>query len=86
MKIVNVTNARKNLYSLINEVSETYNPVTITSKNGKNVVVIPEEEWGSINETLYLYSVPGLVDKILESAKENEEEMVEYTDGFWDNI
>ena len=82
----NVSNARKNLYSIINEVAETYTPCSIVNKKGKRVVLVSEEEWNGINETLYLYSIPGLVESILEGKKENVDEMVEYTEEFWDDV
>ncbi len=77
MTLINATNARKNLYKLISEVNENSNPITITNKSG-NAVLISENDWNAIQETLYLYSVPGLVKDILEGDKENISDMKKY--------
>ena len=41
-----------------------FNPITIVNNNEKNVVLISEDEWENIEETLYLSSIPGLVDDV----------------------
>ena len=64
MNTINITNARANLYKLVSDVNTGYNPVTIVNNKGKNAVLISEEEWKNIEETLYLYSIPGYVDSI----------------------
>lgn len=78
MSTINITNARQNLFQLVADVNVGFNPITIVNNKGKNAVLISEEEWKNIEETLYLSSVPGLVDDInnirktenWESAKE----------------
>ena len=57
MTIVNATEARSKLYSLIDEATETHQPVVITGKRG-NAVLVSEEDWNAISETLHLLSVP----------------------------
>ena len=78
MTLMNVTNARKNLYKLIEEVNSTSSPVTITSSKGGNAVLISEEDYNAIQETIYLYSVPGLVESILEADKQDPKKMKKY--------
>lgn len=51
------TQARSNLYRLIEQVSESHEPVVITGKQC-NAVLISEEDWQAIQETLYLMSMP----------------------------
>jgi len=78
MSTINITNARQNLFQLVADVNVGYNPITIVNNKGKNAVLISEEEWKNIEETLYLSSVPGLVEDVnnirktenWESAKE----------------
>ena len=64
MSIINATNARTNFFKLLNEVVTTHEPVYVTGKTG-NVVMLSEEDYRSIQETLYLCSVPGMREKIL---------------------
>ena len=70
MTTVNVTEARANLYKLIDDASMSHEPVVITGKRG-NAVLLAEEDWNSINETLYLVSVPGMRETIIEGMQEN---------------
>lgn len=51
--------ARADLYNLLDEVAESHEPVLITGKRN-NGVLISEEDWKSIQETLYLTSLPGM--------------------------
>ena len=63
MTTLNATDARAKLYSLIDETAETHQPIVITGKRG-NAVLISEEDWNAINETLFLLSVPGMRELI----------------------
>ena len=65
MKTISVTNARSSLYKLIDETSSDHEPIYITGKRS-NAVLVAEEDWRSIQETLYLLSVPGMRDSIRE--------------------
>ncbi|MDD5589416.1 MAG: type II toxin-antitoxin system Phd/YefM family antitoxin [Candidatus Nanoarchaeia archaeon] len=65
MDKLNVTEARKKIFKLINDTLDSHKPFGIISKKG-NVVVIPEEDWNSIEETLYLSSIPGMKESILD--------------------
>lgn len=64
MSTINITNARQNLFKLVSDVNIGFNPITIVNIKGKNAVLISEDEWKNIEETLYLSSIPGLVDNI----------------------
>lgn len=64
MSTINITNARQNLFQLVADVNVGFNPITIVNNKGKNAVLISEDEWKNIEETLYLSSIPGLVDDI----------------------
>lgn len=83
MRTIDIINARENLYQLVSDVNVGYNPITIVNDKGKNAVLISEDEWKNIEETLYLSSISGLVKDInnirknesFESAKEyNQDE------------
>ncbi len=76
MKTINVTNARANLYKLLEETSKSHEPVQITGKN-TNGVLLSEEDWRSIQETLYLVSIPGMRESIMEGMKTPIDECLE---------
>jgi len=69
MIAISVTKARQNIYQLLNEVNENSEPVTITNTKGKNGVLVSEDDWKAIQETLYLASVPGMVESIREGGE-----------------
>ena len=75
MNTINITNARANLFKLVSDVNVGFNPITIVNNKGKNAVLISEDEWKSIEETLYLSSIPGYVDEINE-IRNNENWLV----------
>ena len=79
MPTITVTNARSKLYRLIDEVTSSHEPITITGKRG-NAILISEEDWKSIQETLYLLSVPGMGDSIRKGLKTPVEECSEELD------
>lgn len=65
MPTVTATQARAKLYRLIDDTAASHQPVTITGKRG-NAVLISEEDWKAVQETLYLRSVPGMRESIKE--------------------
>ena len=67
---INITKARAKLNQIVSEVNEYSQPITITNNRGKNAVLIGEEDWKAIQETLYLNSIPGLSQSILASKEE----------------
>ena len=70
MNILNVTEARAKLYTLIDETAASHQPVMITGKRG-NAVLLSEEDWNAISETLYLLSVPGMRVSIKEGMEQD---------------
>ncbi len=79
MTNTNITNFRKNLFAYINQAVEYNDVVNVSTKNG-NAVIMSEEDYNSLMETLYLVSVPGLADIIKEAGKEPLEESREYSE------
>lgn len=62
---VNVTNFRKNIFGLL-EQTVTYNePVNVSTKSG-NVVLLSEDDYNGLMETVYLMSIPGMKEKLVE--------------------
>lgn len=69
MTTVTATAARARLYSLLDEVAESHEPVQITGKRS-NGVLISEDDWRSVQETLFLTSIPGMKESIRKGLKE----------------
>jgi prevent-host-death family protein len=69
MTSISVTQARSRLSQLVEEAETTHDPVQITSKRG-NVMLVSEEDWRSIQETLHLLSIPGMRESIRKGLKE----------------
>ena len=68
MTTVTATQARKNLYRLLDELSQTHEPLQISGKRN-TAVLVSEEDWRSIQETLYLLSIPGMRKSIIQGLK-----------------
>lgn len=68
MSILKATEARANLYNLIDETADSHQPIVITGKRN-NAVLISEEDWNAISETLHLASVAGMSDSIKEGLE-----------------
>jgi len=65
MPTISASEARANLYRLIDETNQSHEPVLITGKRA-NAVLLSEQDWRSIQETLYLLSIPGMRESIRE--------------------
>jgi len=65
MTTITATEARKQLYKLLDAVSDSHEPIQITGKRS-NAVLISEDDWRAVQETLYLHSIPGMKESILE--------------------
>ena len=65
---MNASAARSQLYRLLDQAAETHEPVRITGKRN-NGVLISEEDWSAIQETLYLLSIPGMRESIRKGMK-----------------
>ena len=68
MTTLTATEARKNIYSLVDEVNESHEAIQIQGKRG-SAVLIAEEDWRALQETLYLSSVTGMKKSILKGVK-----------------
>lgn len=65
MTTLTATEARALLYSLLDQVASTHQPVLITGKRN-NAVLISEDDWRAVEETLYLLGIPGMRESIIE--------------------
>ena len=69
MTILNATEARARLYSLIDEAANTHKPILIKGKRG-NAVLLSESDWNAVTETLHLLSIPGMRESIKKGLEE----------------
>jgi prevent-host-death family protein len=76
MPTLSATEARTKLYRLIDETSLTHEPIVITGKRG-NAVLISEDDWRAIQETMFLLNIPGMRESIQEGLATPIEECKE---------
>ncbi len=65
-KVMTVSQARTNIYKIMDETAQTHQPIMITGKRN-NVVMLSEEDWNAIEETLFLNNIPGMATSIKEA-------------------
>jgi prevent-host-death family protein len=73
MTTLTATEARKRLYSLVDSVAESHDPIQIIGKR-HSAVLISEDDWRAIQETMFLTSIPGMRESIQEGIKSPVEE------------
>ncbi len=83
MTAITATKARENIYQLIQDVNASCTPVTITNNRGKNAVLIGEEDWKAIEETLYLMSVPDMAESIIEGGNADISKCLDESEVGW---
>ena len=76
MTNITATEARRRLYKLLDEVAQSHEPIRIAGKRN-SAVLIGEDDWRSIQETLYLTSIPGMRESIIAGMKTQVEECEE---------
>ncbi|MFA5183806.1 MAG: type II toxin-antitoxin system Phd/YefM family antitoxin [Syntrophales bacterium] len=79
MSVLTASDARSNLYRLIDQTNDSHEPVIISGKRN-NAVLISEEDWKSIQETLFLVSIPGMKESIINGMKEPLEKSIKKID------
>ena len=73
MQTLSASEARANLYRLIDQAAESHEPITITGKR-TNAVLLSADDWSAIQETLFLLSIPGMRESIVEGMTTDVEE------------
>ena len=79
MTNITATEARRQLYRLVDEVQESHEPIQITGKRG-NAVLVGEDDWRAVQETLYLVSIPGMRESIIEGMATPVDELEDTLD------
>ncbi|MFM7382316.1 MAG: type II toxin-antitoxin system Phd/YefM family antitoxin [Microcystaceae cyanobacterium] len=75
MKTIPLTEAQGQIEKLVNDTNDNHQPILLSGTK-KNAVLIAEEDWNAIQETLYLYSIPGMVESIIEGGETPIEDCV----------
>ena len=78
-QVLTTSEARANIYQLVDHVAESHNPVTIIGKRN-NAVILSEEDWRAISETLYLDSITGMTSSIKSAMNSPNSEFSEAID------
>jgi len=81
MNYMIASEARKTLYKLIDKVANEHEPAIIVGKRNK-AVLISEEDWEGLQETLHLYSSPDLIKQIIQSSEEPLEDCVSHEEAW----
>ena len=79
MSTITASQARANLYRLIDDAADSHAPVRITGKRN-NAVLVSEADWAAVQETLFLLSVPGMRESIIAGMEAPMEEFAENLD------
>ncbi len=82
MTNINITNFRKDIYELLEQTIKYNEPINISTKNG-NAVVLSEEDYNNLIETLYISSIPKLKDDIINGLKEPIDECISEEEVEW---
>lgn len=79
---VNITNFRKNIFSILEQTIKYNEPVNISTKEG-NAVVLSEEEYNGMMETLYLSSMPATKENIIEGLSTSIDDCISESEVEW---
>ena len=82
MTTTNITNFRKNAFQYVEQTVKYNEPLSISTKDG-NAVLLSEEDYSGMMETLYLVSMPGMRQKIMDGMAEPLEDCVDETAVEW---
>lgn len=82
MTNTNITNFRKDIYEMLENTIKHNEPIHISTKNG-NAVVLSEEDYNNLIETLYISSIPGLKEDIKQGLQEPVENCINEDEVEW---
>ncbi|MDD3597721.1 type II toxin-antitoxin system Phd/YefM family antitoxin [Sulfuricurvum sp.] len=75
-KVITASQARSDIYNLIDETAQSHEPIIITGKR-HNAIMVSQEDWKAIEETLYLTSIPNMAQSITDAMNASENEFSE---------
>ena len=85
MTNINITNFRKDIYELLEQTIKYNEPINISTKNG-NAIVLSEEDYNGLMETIYLLSVPGMKEKLIDGKDTPLEDCIAEDEVDWENV
>ena len=71
------------MYNIIAQTNENCAPIAITNSRGKGAVLVGEDEWAAIEETLYLMGIPGVAQSLIEGRDASLDECVSEDELDW---
>lgn len=83
MTSVTATAFRKDMYNIIAQTNENCAPIAITNSRGKGAVLVGEDEWAAIEETLYLMGIPGVAQSLVKGRDASLDECVSEDELDW---
>ena len=75
LETITANEAKKEIQNLIDETAKSHRPILITAER-HNAVLLAEEDWNALQETLYLHSIPGMRESIVEEMKAADEDFL----------
>lgn len=82
MTHTNITSFRKDIYNLLEQTIKYNEPINITTKNG-NAIVLSEEDYNNIMETLYISSIPNLKDELIKRSSDTNSNYMDESEVDW---
>ena len=82
MTNINITNFRKDIYKLLENAIKYNEPINISTKNG-NAVVLSEEDYNNLIETLYISSIPKLKEELIKRKNSSDEDFIKEDEVDW---
>lgn len=79
MTSISATDARRQLYQLLDDVAASHEPIEITGKRN-NAVLVSEDDWRAVQETMHLLSIPGMRESIVDGMATPTQELEEKLD------
>ncbi len=79
LKTISATSARARFFGLIDEAAENHQPVRITTKRN-NAILVSEEDWDALHETMYLLSIPGMRESLIEARETPDDEWISHNE------
>ena len=83
MNVMTATKARENLFKIMAFVNDNSQPLILTNSKGKNAVLIGEDDWNAIQETMYLNSIPGMAESLIAGKNTPIEECLSEEEVEW---